>query len=245
MSIEALNWALSQKLDRSSAKFVLVAMANCANEEMKCWPSIAHLSEATCQDRKTVLENIKRLKELGIISDTDSRMGKTLQVTVFVLNKEYQKRDSTEIGTVPKKTVKSPVFPAKESRFSAETVPKTGHGTIKEPSSNQIPNTKDKAQAPIVLPDWLPLDSWGAFMQTRKKKKAADTPYAIGLILKDLTKFHSAGHDIAEILNKSIKGGWSDVYEPKTPPASAKVGKHAGFSKLNYREGIEEDGTLA
>lgn len=245
MSIEALNWALSQKLDRSSAKFVLVAMANCANEDMKCWPSIAHLSEATCQDRKTVLENIKRLKELGIISDTESRMGRTLQVTVFALNKEYQKRDSTEIGTVPKKTVKSPVIPHKESRYSVETVPKTGHGTIKEPSINQIPNTKDTAQAPVVLPEWLPMDSWMAFMQTRKKKKAADTPYAVGLILKDLAKYQTAGHDIADILNKSIKGGWSDVYEPKTPPTPPKTGKHAGFSALNYREGIEEDGTLA
>ena len=217
MSIEALNWALSQKLDRSSAKFVLVAMANCANEDMKCWPSIANLSEATCQDRKTVLENIKRLKELGIISDTDCRMGRTLQVTVFALNKEYQKRDSTEIGTVPKKSAKSPVIPHKESRYSVETVPKTGHGTINEPSIEPSINHQRKKHAPdkFVLPDWIPEETWSAFLVCRKNKKAASTDFALRLILKTLGKFKDAGHDPVAILENSIKGGWSDVYEPK------------------------------
>lgn len=244
MSIEALNWALSQKLDRSSAKFVLVAMANCANEEMKCWPSIAHLSEATCQDRKTVLENIKRLKELGIISDTDSRMGKTLQVTVFVLNKEYQKRDSTEIGTVPKKTVKSPVFPAKESRFSVETVPKTGHGTIKEPSSNQIPNTKDKAQAPsFVLPDWIDKKHWDAWHSCAKRKKT--TPEQKQLAVDKLDKWRSEGKDFAGALENAAVGGWQGLFLPDQKTVTKPAGKHSGFNNLDYREGIEEDGTLA
>lgn len=66
-------------------------------------------------------------------------------------------------------------------------------------------------------------------METRKKKKAANTEFAIGLILKDLTKFYTAGHDIEDILNKSIKGGWSDVYEPKTEVK--QTNKHAGAAQ--------------
>jgi hypothetical protein len=140
MSVEAITWALGIKVDRSTAKFVLVAMANCANSDMTCWPSIQYLSDATCQDRKTVLENTKRLKEAGLIVDTDLRKGRTGQVVVYQLKntengttKEPRKRNSPENGTVPKTDGNSPVFPAKQSRFSAETDPKTGHGTVMEP----------------------------------------------------------------------------------------------------------------
>jgi hypothetical protein len=161
MSVEAITWALKLKVERSTAKFVLVAMANCANNDLTCWPSVQYLSEATCQDRKTVLENIKRLKEAGYIVDTGLRCGLSAQVIVYMLKnpengtvpktglsngpengsvKESQKRDGSENGTVPKTDDDSAVFPVEQSRFSVETVPKTGHGTVrnqKEPSKNR------------------------------------------------------------------------------------------------------------
>jgi len=176
MSVEAITWALGQGLDRSSAKFVLVVMANCANHDMTCWPSVKYLSDATGQDRKTVLGNMARLLEQEYIIDTGYRRGRTGQIPVYVLNvnkvpgvnlqsepdggdddysaqnsgnqhannsaengtvKQSQKRNSTENGTVPFFRGNSTVFPMKESRFSAVTVPKTGHGTVKEPSLNR------------------------------------------------------------------------------------------------------------
>lgn len=123
MSVEAISAALSMRIERSSTKFVLVAMANCADLNMVCWPSMAYLCQATCQDRKTVLENIKRLKAAGLISDTEQRKGRTAQVAVYRLNvtengtvKASQKRDSTENGTIPKTDTKGPVFPRKASQ---------------------------------------------------------------------------------------------------------------------------------
>jgi pyocin large subunit-like protein len=110
MSVEAITWALNLRMERSSAKFVLVAMANCANNDMTCWPSIQYLSDATCQNRKTVQENIQRLKQEGYISDTTSRRGRTAQVIVYQLKdpdngtvqegKEAQKRNASENGFV-------------------------------------------------------------------------------------------------------------------------------------------------
>lgn len=176
MSVEATTWAFRQNLDRSSAKFVLVAMADCAGHDMTCWPSVKYLAAATGQDRKTVLGNITRLIDDGYIIDTNYRRGRTGQIPVYLLNvkqktasiilhdeadddgdysaqksgnnhannstengtvKQSQKRNSTENGTVPFFRDNSPVFPTKESRFSAVTVPKTGHGTVKEPLLNR------------------------------------------------------------------------------------------------------------
>ena len=220
MSVEAISWVLGLKVERSSAKFVLVAMANCANNDLTCWPSIQYLADATCQDRKTVLENIKRLKDAGFIADTELRKGHTGQVIVYQLKnpengtvKESQKRNSTENGTVPKPEANSPVFSVKQSRFSVVTVPKTGHGTIKEPSIE--PSRNHKSAAAFVLPQWIPIETWSAFMETRKAKKAKSTDYALGLIVESLENFSRDGHDPIEILKNSIKGGWSDVYEPK------------------------------
>ena len=77
----------------------------------------------------------------------------------------------------------------------------------------------------FALPDWIPPDTWAAFMETRKAKKAKSTDYALKLLVKSLTAFKAAGHDPVEILNTSIKAGWSDVYPPKLPAAAMTPGR--------------------
>lgn len=108
-------------------------------------------------------------------------------------------------------------------------------------------NTNTEAQAPFVLPNWIPADAWAAFMETRKHKKAKNTDYALSLLVKTLEKIGADGLDPIEALNASIKAGWPDVYPPKGAPKtfSKPSGKHAGFSELNYHEGIGPDGSFA
>ncbi|WP_367126141.1 helix-turn-helix domain-containing protein [Ralstonia sp. CP] len=106
MSVEAIAWALKQPIERSSAKFVLVVMANCADgKEFLAWPSTSYLAECTSQDRKTVLKNIGVLAEMGLIVDTGERKGDTKQIPVYRLNSSKngtvkKPNNSTENGTV-------------------------------------------------------------------------------------------------------------------------------------------------
>lgn len=127
MSVEATNWAWKQPVPNSSAKFVLLAMANRANPDQRgrvvAFCSIAYLAEATAQDRKTVVTNLAKLREWNLIEDTGERVGKTKQVPVYELKcppdlfTEYtQKRNGSKTGTVPKKAAKSTVFPAKQAQ---------------------------------------------------------------------------------------------------------------------------------
>lgn len=161
MSVEAISWALQQDVKQSSAKFVLVALANCANgTEFLAWPSVAYLVDATSQDRKTVTANLNRLKEAGYIEDTGERRGNTKQVIVYRLKtpengpvKDTQKRNSTENGTVPKLDAKRPVFPHKEAQISRETGPKTDHGTVKEPIRNRKGTEKESRRRATPIPD--------------------------------------------------------------------------------------------
>lgn len=149
-----MTWALSLTGMRSSEKFVLVCLANYANEQGICYPSVAQLSEDTCQDRKTVLSNLESLRKSGHITDTGKRVGTTKQVIVYAVNsakngsdKQSQNRDSynsTENGTCPKNgTVETVPFFPETVPFFRETVPKTGHGSLRNP---QEPKEEQRAR---------------------------------------------------------------------------------------------------
>ena len=106
MSSEAVAWAFKQNIKPSSLKFTLVAMAECANYKTgHIFASIAHLSEITGQDRKTIIANTAELETRGYIADTGDRTGKTNQVKVYRTaigtvpeTEQFQKRNSTGNG---------------------------------------------------------------------------------------------------------------------------------------------------
>lgn len=237
MSVEAISWAFQQPVPHASAKFVLVAMANHADGDMRCWPSSAHLCAQTSQDRKTVQANLQRLREWGYIVDTGERRGVTKQVPVYQLKQpengpvkapskvpefdektpeiggveQAQKRDSSTEEAGPNFPPNRPDFPHKQAQISPETGPKTGHGTInnhQEPSRNHKTNARE-------LPDWLPLDAWTGYLEMRKAKKKPPTERALDLVLIDLAKFRTEGHDVGAILDASTLNGWTGVYAPK------------------------------
>lgn len=111
MSFDAIKWAIAQKVEKSSAKFVLVAMADCVNAEagadMVCWPSYKHLTERTCQDVKTVEAGLRRLRDSGFIVDTGERKGGTGQVIVYRLNTPK----NGVLAPLPKITLEAPKTP--------------------------------------------------------------------------------------------------------------------------------------
>lgn len=226
MSNEAINWAFAQPIKHSTAKFVLVVMANHAPDgDWVAFPSIASLAEATGQDRKTVLENIKRLAALGYISDTGARKGATKQVPVYRLNtpengtvEEAQKRDSTENGTVPKFLSNSPVFPHKQSQNSLVTVPKTGHGII---NNHQGTNKEPKALVVktglnVTVPDWIPADAWLNWTEYRKAIKAPLTTQAAKLCIAKLELLKNQGSAPQAVIDQSIMSGrWTGLFPIK------------------------------
>lgn len=162
MSVEAIAWALKQPVKHSSAKFVLVALANCANgHSFECWPSVAYLCGATAQNRKTVIENIGRLVSDGYISDTGSKKGRTGRIKTYILNCMNSPKTGT-IQTVPKPelsnspktgTIESEIVPKTDGNSPENghlIVPKTGHGTVSEPEGT-VKSVERAVAAPLSL----------------------------------------------------------------------------------------------
>jgi hypothetical protein len=146
VSVEAITWALRQPVKPSSTKFVLVVLANCASgDTFLAYPSIPYLAEATGQDRKTVLANLAKLREWGLIEDTGKRAGATKQVIVYrvrcggdLFGEGAQNRNSSENGTVPKFTGNRPNFPAEQAqKRDTET-----SGTVKNQTAGAARGTR-------------------------------------------------------------------------------------------------------
>jgi hypothetical protein len=70
-----------------------------------------------------------------------------------------------------------------------------------------------KSDTAIVLPDWMPLETWQAFLVMRKKIKRVPTDHAVHLLIKKLDRFRANGQDIQAVLEKSITSNWQDVFE--------------------------------
>jgi hypothetical protein len=66
-----------------------------------------------------------------------------------------------------------------------------------------------------LLPDWIPLETWAAFLEMRKKIKKPATAHAITLLIAKLDKFRKQGQDVQQVLEKSITSGWQDLFEIK------------------------------
>ena len=60
--------------------------------------------------------------------------------------------------------------------------------------------------------EWIDPDSWQAFVEMRRKIKAPLTPYAEKLIVRELVKLKTAGHDPQACLDQSIMNSWRDVF---------------------------------
>lgn len=105
MSNEALTWAKKVKTGSSSAKSVLLVMADDARApEHLSFKTVETICDETELNRKTVMPAIKRLIEIGLIETTGERKGRTRNVPVYRLNVGNSPKTGTinKDETVPK-----------------------------------------------------------------------------------------------------------------------------------------------
>ena len=94
-----------------------------------------------------------------------------------------------------------------------------GTPTNQEPrTNNQEPITKNQKKeqgAPLALPDWMPVDSWDAFVAMRKFIKKPLTSGGIPLAIQKLDKLRADGNDPRAVLDQSTMSNWQGLFEVK------------------------------
>ncbi len=137
MSLKVLTWVFDQDIKPATKKLTLIALADFANDQNECYPSVETLTNKTSLNRKTVLKNVAELVADGVIADTGKRVGNTQQVKIYRIN-----INSPKNGTVPKTEQSqicqsnSPNFTMKESQ-KRDTEPLGNHQI--EPSASTKP----------------------------------------------------------------------------------------------------------
>lgn len=68
MSWKALDWATELEVNSAAAKLILILLANKADENFSCYPSIRTLMAESSAGRSTVLRALKKLEADGVVT---------------------------------------------------------------------------------------------------------------------------------------------------------------------------------
>ena len=177
MSIRVMSQVWDLQLS-STEKLVLLALADCANDEGECWPSIATIGRKACIGERSVQRSIQSLKEAGHLSRKEV-VGKGCRYHIHPRHN---------------------VTPATVSRVTNETVPPpqcrpTPATVAPKPSLNhQEPSNNKDTRARALPADWFPVltpasqrivDSWPPGMLEAELEKFRDHASDKGRTSKD------------------------------------------------------------
>lgn len=191
MSIKLMTAVWEREDLSSTQKLVLLALADWANDEGLCWPSINRLAIKASLTGRGVQKAIRSLEDIGFIR------------RIEVVGKGNQYWISIPLNNVHPCTTFTPplndVHPTPEPR---------------SPNTSEIHQltTKDIKRE---LPGWMPEDAWDGWLEMRKAKRKPMTTRAWNRAIARLEAMLVCGQDIAEVLDRSTMNGWTDLYEIK------------------------------
>lgn len=73
MSIEAINAVRRMEIRPCGRKFIVMALADYADENGSCYPSVKTLADYTCQGEKTVRDHLIALEQMGFLTRERTR----------------------------------------------------------------------------------------------------------------------------------------------------------------------------
>lgn len=124
-------------------KAVLISLADNANDEGVCWPSVAKIAERTCLSERAVQQAIKVLNECKALS-IEARQGRSTMFTVTPAafappQKVHPRRKCTPAASAPTPADAAPPPPQDMHLTPAASAPRTVIEPTREPSGNLLP----------------------------------------------------------------------------------------------------------
>lgn len=250
----------------STQKFVLVSLADQANDNGVCWPSISLIQKRTCLSRTAVKDAVKSLLSAGILTvhyrKSENKVNKTSvyrvnidQITVEQPSKSERALDA-EVLQIPELEDLEGV--ATRPRVGRETTGGRSPDdlgwvasrpqTIIEPKEN--PKGTNKATRPrsgactVAKPDEVTQQVWDDFLQTRKAKRSPLTKTALDAIEREAMK---AGFSLQNALRECTARGWQGFkaewvakpIKPGQPTHDENQAKHARAYQAIFGEPMQ------
>lgn len=216
----ALCWPLEIP---STRKFVLIALADNANDAGYCWPSISTICERTSLGKTAVIESIRWLEDEGYLV-ANRENGRKTTYTVAIKACSTDEQTGSPDGPVPgdnqsarrtgapdepvrdtDRSAKQTGSPDGPNRFASRT------GPVRQADTNRhitVKNQKKKARNapdPIPPPDGVPAQLWSDYLAIRKAKNAVMTETALAGLRREGEK---AGMSLADVLTECCQRNW-------------------------------------
>lgn len=154
MSIEALAWAWAQRVDLPSLKLVLLALAEHADKQGHCWPSVARIGDMTCLSQATIYRAMQTLTGMGLVQQLPKGRGYAFNLTLDTIHHENEVSHS-ENDTIH------------HENDTIHGEKNTIHGECLTVMNHQEPPKKEREVKRQLSPDWQPDDKLMLWAQER------------------------------------------------------------------------------
>lgn len=195
MSIALMTAAWRLRDLSPTQKLVLLSLADNANDQGECYPSMKQISERTGLTDRAVRAAIRSLESAGIVQSS-ARSGTS---TVYLLTIEPRNDVPPRKHVPPRKEV--PPTPEPDSAPPRNDVPPTPERRSAKPSLNRQLNR----QGTVNRPESVPEGTWADFLAIRTAKRSPLTATALRGIEREAGK---AGLTLAEAIAKCCERGW-------------------------------------
>lgn len=198
MSVRVMTavWALNLG---DSQKIVLLALADSANDEGHCWPSMASLVRKCSKSERTIQGVIKQLCDAGHLTRREV-LGKGCNYSV------HPRNDCAPAENAPPPAESAPP-------------PRSGCGqTVKEPSGKRKSAAQARGIFQVDKPEEVEDAVWRDFGKLRDKQRAPITETAINTIRSEA---EGVGWTLNEALTECVARTWRGF---KAAWVEAKVG---------------------
>jgi hypothetical protein len=226
MSAEATFWAWRQQGISSTAKLVLLCLADCHNADTgRCDPGAKYIAEKSELNLKTIPVALRRLEEVGLVT-VEKRPGTSPNYRLNI----SQNWDNPKTG-IPKNGV-TQIRKEGNPNLGEGVTPKTGHKPITKPTSKPTKNKKEIYALDVsALPTEINIDSWIEWFDCRKAANKKITVLAAKKQIEFLTRYDKATQK--RIIDTSIANDYQGLFPPKGASHGANQQRPGPISEVD------------
>lgn len=192
-----------------SQKIVMLALADQANDQGQCWPSISTIARRCSRSERTIQATLRELEKAGDVTRYD-RAGTSSMFRI------HPRSDRTpEIAAPPQPLHPTPAAAAPLPPQPLHPTPPNGCTLTTNEPPLEPPSNHQGAKDRFQLPDEIPQEEWAAFEEMRKRLKKPLTDHARKIAIKTLRQLADEGHPPGKVLNQSIFNGWQGLFPIK------------------------------
>ena len=192
-------------------KLVMLALADCANDEGHCWPSIATVARKSGASERSVQRAIRRAEEAGLLH-REEVIGKGCKYNI----------DPRHCVTPVK------VSPPPQCHPTPDTVSPKPSRTIKSSSVAKATSLREAFPMPVGTDP----QCWRDFLENRKRKRLGNTATAHRKLLADLARLSDDEWPPPRLIEHAAAHGWGGIYDPREQ-RNGHMGRHQSANGIS------------